>query len=356
VPPEANRATKGRREPDVSGGVGWPDWSDPNAVQRLRGIIRDGRIGHAYLLSGPRGVGKSELARSFAQALCCVQPDPGDRSLPCGRCRVCRNIVRGAHADVEVFSLEAQALLADKADRGSTITIETVRRLRAAAALLPLESSRRLLIVEDAETLLEPAQQAMLKTLEEPPPLVTLLLLTDEAETLLPTVRSRCQEIAVRPVPESAVARALVSRGLEEALAQEIATLSRGAPAWALAAASDQKLLQARRDERDSAASWLASSRHDRLVTAYALGEQFAKRHSSVIGVVQAAAQLLRADMIQAAAVAETSSVAGAAQSARALSESAAASLRCLADLETNARPRLALETMVLAWPIQEPR
>jgi DNA polymerase-3 subunit delta' len=356
VRPEAGRATRSRRGPDVSAGGGWPDWSDPIAIQRLRDTVRDGRIGHAYLFSGPQGVGKRELARAFSQTLCCTQPDPDDRSLPCGQCRACRNVMRGAHPDVEVFSLESQAFLGDKAARSTTLNIDTVRRLRSAATLFPLESKRRVLVVDDAETLLEPAQQAMLKTLEEPPPAVTLLLLADEPETLLATVRSRCQEIALRPVSASTVARALESRGVDEDLAGEIADLSRGAPAWALAAASNAKLLQARRDERATAAAWVASSRHERLITAYSLGEQFAKRRSAVIGVVQAATQLLRGEMIRAAGGTGALSGSDDTPTALSLSQSVAASLRCLADLDANARPRLALETMVLAWANLDPR
>ena len=183
----------------------------------------------------------------------------------------------------------------------STLTIDTVRRLRSSGALFPLESDRRILIVDDAETLLEPAQQALLKTLEEPPPGVTLMLLADEPEALLETVRSRCQEIPLRPIPQAAVAEALLRRGVAETLATEVATLSRGCAGWALAAVADKKLLDARREERASAARWIASPRYERLVTAFTLGEQFSKRRSEVIGVVQAAIQLLRDEMIAAA-------------------------------------------------------
>ena len=144
---------------------------------------------------------------------------------------------------------------------GSTLTIDTVRRLRSSGAMFPLESDRRILIVDDAETLLEPAQQALLKTLEEPPKSVTLMLLADEPEALLETVRSRCQEVPLRPIPQAAVAQALLRRGVADTLATEVATLSRGCAGWALAAVADKKLLQARRDERASAARWIASPR-----------------------------------------------------------------------------------------------
>jgi DNA polymerase III subunit delta' len=341
--------------------LGWPDWIDPAATGRLREAIRGGRIGHAYLISGPKGVGKAAAARAFAQALCCTTEERQDRSSPCGQCRACRNVLRGVHPDVETISLDTQVMLADKPGRGSTLTIETVRSLRSSGALFPLESDRRILIVDDAETLLEPAQQALLKTLEEPPQAVTLLLLADEPEALLETVRSRCQEVALRPVAQTAVAEALRRRGVADGLAIEVATLSRGCADWALAAVDDKKLLRARRDERASAASWIASPRYEKLVTAFTLGDQFGKRRAEVIGVVQAAIQLLRDEMIAAAqATDEAEEIqpesGSAVPPALVFSRAISATLQCLSDLNSNVRPRLALEAMVVAWPNSEPR
>ncbi|MGH2616592.1 MAG: ATP-binding protein [Thermomicrobiales bacterium] len=323
------------------------------ASDRLRDTIREKSVGHAYLLTGQRGAGKSALARAFAQALCCPNIDPDDPSQPCGQCRSCRNVQRGVHPDVEVFSLESQARLAEKPAARGTLSIETVRSLRSAAALLPLEASRRIVIVDDAETMLEPAQQALLKTLEEPPPAVTILLLADESETLLATVRSRCQQIAVRAMTEPAVEQSLLERGTDPELAREIAELSRGCPAWAIEVAANGNLLQERRAERDAAAAWLTAPEYDRLVTAFTLGEQFGKRRAEVIGVVQAAIQSLREEMVRAAASSLPQEVrpGSGLPSALMLSKAVAGSLRCLADLEANVRPKLALEAMVLQWP-----
>jgi DNA polymerase III subunit delta' len=340
---------------------GWPDWVDPAAIERLQEAIRGERIGHAYLLSGPAGVGKAATARAFAQALSCTDQDRSDRGAPCGVCRACRNVQRGAHPDVETFSLDSQAMLSDKPGSQSTLSIDTVRRLRSSGALFPLESDRRILIVEDAETLLEPAQQALLKTLEEPPQAVTLMLLADEPEALLETVRSRCQDIPIRPIPQAAVTETLLRRGVSDALATEVALLSRGCAAWALSAVVDKKLLDARREERVSAARWIAAPRYEQLVTAFTLGDQFSKRRSKVVGVVQAAIQLLRDEMIAAAQtvgpasenVSKSLTVAPAALS---FSRAISAALQCLSDLDANVRPRLALETMVVAWPNSELR
>ena len=337
--------------------AGWPDWVDPVATRRLQEAIKSARISHAYLLSGPKGVGKAAAARAFAQALCCTNAERPDRSAPCGSCRACRNVQRGAHPDVETFSLDTQAMLADKPGRGSTLTIDTVRRLRSSGALFPLEADRRVLIVDDAETLLEPAQQALLKMLEEPPQGVTLMLLADESEGLLETVRSRCQEVPLRPIARAAVAQTLRRRGVADDLATEVAGLSRGCAGWALAAVADKKLLQARREERASAARWVGSPRYEQLVTAFTLGDQFGKRRAEVVGVVQAAIELLREEMIAAAQAIENGPEFGSGTTpASSFSRAIAASLQCLSDLDSNVRPRLALEAMVVAWPNSETR
>jgi hypothetical protein len=157
-------------------------------------------------------------------------------------------------------------------------------------------------------------------------------------------------------MPEPAVERSLLERGTAPELAHEIAALSRGCPAWAIAAAADGSLLRERRAERDAAVEWIAADDYDRLVTAFTLGEQFGKRRAAVIGVVQAAIQNLRDEMVRAAAKArhDEERPEDGLPSALILGRAVAASLRCLADLEANVRPRLALEAMVVQWPSME--
>lgn len=331
----------------------WPEWVDTIAVQRLREAI-NGFPSHAYLLSGPDGVGKRELANAFAKAICCLNRATNGGTDACGNCKSCLAVDRGVHPDVDIFSLEYQAALTDKPGRGSNLTIETVRRVRTAAALLPSLAARRMLIVEDAETLLEPAQQALLKVLEEPPPAVTIVLLSDESEVLLPTVRSRCQEIPMRPVSDQTVHQMLAERGVEADLAVEVAMLSMGRPGWAIAAIADPKRLRMRRDQWHAAQSWVAASTYERLVTAFRLGDQFTQRRSEVYATVQSAVAILRQRMLSA-----TQDLGGTRTvdpgEIRSAARAISASLQCLADLEANVRPRLALEAMVMAWPNPEP-
>jgi DNA polymerase-3 subunit delta' len=348
----AARATPRAVDPghDVTG---WPDWIGGTAADHLRQALRSSDLAHAYLISGTKGVGKHALALAFCQAICCTNLDRDDPSLPCGICRECRNVAHRVHPDVEWFGLAEQQMLSDKGTASSNLSIETIRRLRGSALMLPLEASRRVLVVDDAESMLPPAQQALLKTLEEPPPSVILLLLAAEAESLLETVRSRCQRLVIPTVPEARIASELQALGAEHDVAEEIAELSRGRIAWALEAFQAPALLDASRKDRETAKTWMRQPRYEQLVTAYHLGERFTKHRDEVIATVQMAVQLLRGELLSATGQSADTKPGDAPQTltARELARAIAATLRCLGDLEANARPRLTLETMVMSWP-----
>jgi len=340
---------------------GWPIWGHDAAVDGLRREIVDGRVRHAYLIAGPDGVGKTTLATLFAQALCCQDPDGAASGVPCGRCLACRKIARGVHPDVQTFGLASQATRAEKlGTKNTSLTIETIRELCATTALRPMEARWRVVLVEDAETLQGVAQEALLKTLEEPPAAVVLILLSDDAELLLPTIRSRCQLVELRPVGRGTVTASLVAAGVEPARADEIAALAGGAPGWARRAAADPKLSQARRDACERAVAWVAGSVYDRMVAAVRLGDTFSKRRAEVFADLDALlgvwrdALLLRADLphyLTYRGFAERLSELARGWELDDLHRAVCAVRTCIADLEANVRPRLALEAMVLQWP-----
>ena len=158
------------------------------AVRRLlaRAVARD-RLPPSLVLSGPDGVGKRQVAVGLAELLNCeAVRDAGD-GVPesCGACPPCRRIARGVHADV---------LAVAPGDTG-TIRVDAVRGVVEQAAYRPFEGRRRVVIVDDADRLVAEAQNALLKTLEEPPPASVFLLVTHRPHLLLPTVRSRCPEL-----------------------------------------------------------------------------------------------------------------------------------------------------------------
>jgi DNA polymerase III subunit delta' len=221
------------------------------AVDFLRQSLAGDRVAHAYLISGPIGVGKSLLALRLAQALNC-EIGVGD---PCLTCRACKRIERGNYPDVRVAGMAAQAagLKPEEAVRQKDVKIDTVREWLADITLKPYEGRRRVFILHDAERLTEAASNAMLKTLEEPPPYATLILVAHTAGELMPTIVSRCQPIKLRPIPRAQVAAGLRERyQLAEADAALLAAWSCGRVGWAMRMVEAPEELESRQAQLDA--------------------------------------------------------------------------------------------------------
>ncbi len=181
----------------------------------------------SLILAGPAGVGKRLVALATAQALNCLQPRADETGLEldaCGTCAACARIARGVHPDV---------LIVEPGDSGS-IKIEQVRDLIDRAAYRPFEGKRRVVVIDEADALVPAAQNALLKTLEEPPASSAFMLVTSRPDALLPTVRSRCPRLAFRPLGPAEIARALVARGYSEPEARAVAATADGSLARAL--------------------------------------------------------------------------------------------------------------------------
>jgi len=149
----------------------------------LLAALRLGRVGHAYLFSGPRGVGKTTTARLLAMAVNCDAEAP---ERPCGACESCLLVQRGDHPDVIEL------------DAASNNSVDDVRDLREKVRLASLRGGRRVWVLDEAHMLSRAAANALLKTLEEPPPGLVFVLATTEPEKLPPTVLSRCQHFRFR--------------------------------------------------------------------------------------------------------------------------------------------------------------
>ena len=210
----------------------------PAALALVTRAVENERPPHAILLAGPRGVGKTTLALDFAAGLLCLAAERSAR--PCRECAACRKVAHGNHPDLHRLAPEGA---------GQQIRVGQVQSLASELALLPLEGRYRIAIIESAQRLNIDAQNALLKTLEEPPPAVVIVLAADDSAALLPTVVSRCARLRLGPLPVEPIAQIIAAAGLaDSARAATIARLAGGRPgvALALAAQPESTLVQAR--------------------------------------------------------------------------------------------------------------
>ena len=160
--------------------------------RRLKELLsqrEEGRgLSHAYIISGPVGSGRHTLARTIAAAMVCTAPG----SRPCGKCAPCKKVFGGIHPDVNVVTGEKE---------GKPINVDRIRTLRADAHIRPNEGERKVYLLEHADEMQDSAQNAMLKLLEDGPSYAAFLLLAENGGGLLQTVRSRCEELTMAPVP-----------------------------------------------------------------------------------------------------------------------------------------------------------
>jgi DNA polymerase-3 subunit delta' len=212
--------------------------------RRLVGLlsrsVRRASLPPSLILAGPDGVGKRAAALATAQALNCLAPLTSDTSGQleldaCGVCASCTRIARGVHPDI---------LIVEPGDNGS-IKIDQVRDIVERAAYRPFEGRRRVVIIDEADALVPAAQNALLKTLEEPPSASGFMLITSRPDALLPTVLSRCPRLSFRALGPSEIAAALVARGHSAAKASAVAATADGSLGRALAADADE-LVEAR--------------------------------------------------------------------------------------------------------------
>jgi DNA polymerase-3 subunit delta' len=192
-------------------------------VSLLRHAAARGRVPQSLVFAGPDGVGKRTVAVALAQAINCPRRKDGDA---CGECPTCQRIERGQHTDVAII---------EKGDEAS-IKIKTLReRVLDVVGYRPFEAEWRVYILDPAEDITTEGQDALLKTLEEPPPAAILILVTAYPDLLLPTIQSRCRRLRFGPLSEADVARVLVERhGIARAQARALAAASGGSVARAL--------------------------------------------------------------------------------------------------------------------------
>jgi DNA polymerase-3 subunit delta' len=206
-----------------------------DVVEQFRRALRRGRLASSFLFAGPAGIGKRTFALKLAQAMLC-QTRPEESLDPCQSCPSCTQAAAGTHPDLDVIA---------KPDDKSSIPLELLigdlehRRREGLChriALKPYLGGRKIALIDDADYLNAEAANALLKTLEEPPPRSLLILIGTTPAKQLPTIRSRCQLIRFRPLPVDVVGTLLVSKGLvgDPAEARRLAQYSEGSVQRAL--------------------------------------------------------------------------------------------------------------------------
>ena len=209
------------------------------------GLIRtldEGTFVHAYLISGAAGMGKRTLARLIAQHLLCT-----GETKPCGICPACVQVQEGNHPDVITIT-PGKPVSPDVKAGLAGIPVDEIRHVISLVGQHTFVGGRRVVIIERAEKMNPPAQNALLKTLEEPLAGTVFLLLSESPELLLPTIVSRCRALKLHPWPDEQVLAALSAHGVAAEMARQALAVSGGSIGRALAVAADEGYWQRRRD------------------------------------------------------------------------------------------------------------
>ena len=185
-------------------------------------MFANNRLPHALLFSGCAGIGKKAVARVLAAALLCQTPKDGS---PCGKCQSCRLMISGTHPDfIEIFP-EGKTL--------QSIKIDKIRAVKETASRTSVIADRRVIIIDDAHLMNEPAGNALLKTIEEPIGKINFILVTDSAGALLDTIISRCTMINFYPLKSDDVTQILTMLGFDSEPSQKLAAVAEGSVAKA---------------------------------------------------------------------------------------------------------------------------
>jgi DNA polymerase-3 subunit delta' len=335
-----------------------------DALAWLRAALATNRLAHAYLVTGPRSVGKRTFALEIAQALNCVAPDVADR--PDHACQQCRLIERNVHPDVRVVRRAPErrliSLKPGAASGPAREYVDNVGFIQSDAQLKPLMGRSKVYIIVNAEELAEDAGNRLLKTLEEPAPFVVFLLTAIERGAVLPTIASRCQEIRLRPSPRAELAEALMATGTDPQRALQLAALAGGRQGWALSAARDAALFEQQQTYANQLVEALGGSRLDRLVRARALSERWTSQPETVRDTLRVwlswwrdvlLVQLGLVHRIVHLESGEQQALTVAASQVDPLATRVAllAIQQTLTDLDTNVNPRLVLDLLLLRLP-----
>jgi DNA polymerase-3 subunit delta' len=345
-----NEAAESHEEQGLTKPHNWPVQGHDWAVNFLKSSLRNHRNRHAYLITGTKQIGKMQLARAFAMALNCSHEDEAQR--PCGECRSCRLIHSGNHPDI---------LYTSRDERSGQLKIDALRDLMKLIALKPYDSRYRIAILEGFDHAAPRAQDALLKTLEEPPPHAVLILLAEGNENIMPTIASRCQVIPLRPVPMELVKEQLIHEGASEEDASLLARLSNGRIGWALDALRIETVMGVRDERLNALVDALNGNRLRRFAIAEELEAAHKKDHTAIPALLETWQSYWRDVLLQVEnspvkpsnidRLIEIQQLANRISPKDALRAMNATRLLLYKTLKTNANIRMAFEILFLDYP-----
>ncbi len=181
--------------------------------------VATGKVSHAYILNGEEGMGKMALAEAFSLMLLCERRE-GNSFSPCLKCHGCKQVLSHNHPDLIYVSHE----------KSGSIGVDDIRyQINDTVSIRPYSSPYKIYIVDEAEKMTGQAQNALLKTIEEPPSYAVIILLTDNKEAFLPTILSRCVQLNLKPLQDGDIKRYLIQeKGISEDTAEVYAAFARG--------------------------------------------------------------------------------------------------------------------------------
>ncbi|MCI0847290.1 MAG: DNA polymerase III subunit delta', partial [Chloroflexi bacterium] len=301
-------------------------------------------------------VGKMAMAINLSQAVNCLE-GPG---APCGTCTQCTRIAAGLHADISI-------LIPGQGEEGrspkTVIGIDAIKELIHRVSLNPYEGSSSVVIIDGAESMSDDAANALLKTLEEPPPQVMFLLLTANEGAVLPTIRSRCQSMVLVPLSRDAMVQRLVSgHQTTPEQAEHLFRLSRGCLGWAMGALDDAQVLEQRQADLERMQETLDAGLETRFTYANEIATLFGSDRDAAKDLLALWLRWWRDLLLIKEGAEEFLHNADYSDSLRNQASGLSTAeivqfinrlMQTLSNLDSNVNPRLAMEVMMLNLPIE---
>lgn len=184
----------------------------PTAIKQIESIVLKNRVGHAYIIEGAKGTGKLKVMQFFVQLLFCENPT---KNVPCETCRSCKRLKSNNHLNFMQIEPDGQFIKRGQID-------DLILEMSKTA----MESGRKIYVIHHADQLNTSAANTLLKFLEEPQSEITAILLTDRSHALLPTIRSRCQQLSLATMPQAILKKQLVEQGITDSMASTVSKMT----------------------------------------------------------------------------------------------------------------------------------